>query len=116
MPSRLSTPSPPRRPIWMASLGLTTPSMAAAMMGIWKLRPQRSQEMSTSLGLMVIAPGASATPSKQYAAGAYPLGGGAHFGAHAIDEAVHQPRPAVHHSRLDVGDRVAPYRLLRLQQ
>src|SRR5712692_5097411 len=68
MPSRLSTASPPSRPISMASLGLTTPSMAAAMMGIWKRRPQSSHEMSTSLGLMVSDPGTSAMSSKPYAA------------------------------------------------
>src|SRR5882672_7361694 len=68
MPSRLSTARPPSRPISMASLGLTTPSMAAAMMGIWKRWPQSSHEMSTSLGLMVSDPGTSAMSSKPYAA------------------------------------------------
>src|SRR5215472_11435806 len=68
MPSRLSTARPLRRPISMASLGLTTPSMAAAMIGIWKRWPHNSHEMSTSLGLMVSAPGTSAMSSKPYAA------------------------------------------------
>src|SRR5262245_34605823 len=68
MPSRLSTARPPRRPISMASLGLTTPSMAAAMIGIWKRWPHKSHEMSTSLGLMVSAPGTNAMSSKPYAA------------------------------------------------
>src|SRR5438552_5418234 len=42
--------------------------MAAAMMGISKRRPQSSQEMSTSVGLTVSAPGTSAMSSKPYAA------------------------------------------------
>src|SRR5258708_31289039 len=71
MPSRLSTASPPTRPISMANEGLTTPSMAAAMIGIGKRCPQSSQEMSTSLGLMVRAPGTSAISSKPYAARAF---------------------------------------------
>ena len=45
--------------------------MAAAMMGIGKRWPQSSQEMSTSLGLMVRAPGTSAISSKPYAARAF---------------------------------------------
>src|SRR6266478_1716322 len=68
MPSRLSTASPPTRPISMANEGLTTPSMAAAMIGIGKRCPQSSHEMSTSLGLMVSDPGTSAMSSKPYAA------------------------------------------------
>src|SRR5262245_16436563 len=68
MPSRLMTARPPSRPISIAREGLTTPSMAAAMMGISNRRPQSSHEMSTSLGLMVSAPGTSAISSKPYAA------------------------------------------------
>src|SRR5216684_3387531 len=71
MPSRLSTARPPARPISMAKEGLTTPSMAAAMMGMGNRWPQSSQEMSTSLGLMVRAPGTSAISSKPYAARAF---------------------------------------------
>src|SRR5512137_1887379 len=71
MPSRLSTARPPTRPISMAKEGLTTPSMAAAMIGIGKRWPQSSQEMSTSVGLMVRAPGTSAMSSKPYAARAF---------------------------------------------
>src|ERR1700731_2416025 len=71
MPSRLSTASPPPRPISMANEGLTPPSMAAAMIGIGNRCPQSSQEMSTSLGLMVRAPGTSAISSKPYAARAF---------------------------------------------
>src|SRR5262249_27316816 len=43
-------------------------SIAAAMMGMSKRRPQRSHEMSTSLGFIVRAPGTSAMSSKPYAA------------------------------------------------
>ncbi len=45
--------------------------MAAAMMGIWKRWPQRSQEMSTSVGLIVSDPGTSAMSSNPYAARAF---------------------------------------------
>src|SRR4029453_18535466 len=71
IPSRFRTARPPRRPISMASRGLTTPSMAAAITGIWKRCPQRSQEMSTSDGLMVMEPGTSAMSSNPYAARAF---------------------------------------------
>src|SRR5215470_18989308 len=213
MPSRFSTASPPTRPISMAKEGLTTPSMAAAMIGIGKRWPHSSQEMSTSLGLIVRAPGTSAMSSKPYAARAFrprpthmpiraasrPLLGpawwasrppqtpyienrplrptvcgrgqvygqgsgvstggarvgslpedpqplqlqvridelqaldylahlpdetagadhldiGLHLAAHALDDAVDQPGPAVDHPGLDVGDRVAPDRVLRPHQ
>src|SRR5207253_7310589 len=67
-PSRLSTARPPRRPISIASLGPTTPSMAAAMIGMPYWWPHSSQETSTSLGLTVRLPGTSAISSKPYAA------------------------------------------------
>src|SRR5712691_5267513 len=67
MPSRLRTARPPSRPISIASLGLTTPSIAAAMIGSSKLWPQSSQEMSTSFGLIVTVPGTSAMSSNPYA-------------------------------------------------
>src|SRR5881409_41977 len=67
MPSRFRTARPPCRPISVASRGPTTPSMAAAMMGSSKRWPQSSQEMSTSFGLTVTAPGTSAMSSNPYA-------------------------------------------------
>src|SRR5712691_8776923 len=51
----------------MASFGLTTPSIAAAMIGRSKRRPHSSQPMSTSLGLTVSTPGTSAISSNPYA-------------------------------------------------
>ena len=67
-PLEVDDREPPSRPISMAREGLTTPSMAAAMMGMSNRRPQSSHEMSTSLGLMVSAPGTRAISSKPYAA------------------------------------------------
>src|SRR3989441_5633932 len=66
-PSRLRTASPPSRPISIASLGPTTPSMAAAMIGSSKRWPQSSQAMSTSFGLIVTVPGTRAMSSNPYA-------------------------------------------------
>src|SRR5437764_14322437 len=67
MPSRLSTASPPSRPISIARVGPTTPSIAAAMIGSSKRWPQSSHEMSTSFGLSVTVPGTSAMSSNPYA-------------------------------------------------
>src|SRR5256886_13357709 len=67
IPSRLSTASPPSRPISIARVGPTTPSIAAAMIGSSKRWPQSSHEMSTSFGLSVTVPGTSAMSSNPYA-------------------------------------------------
>src|SRR3990172_3838654 len=67
IPSRFRTARPPSRPISAASRGPTTPSMAAAMMGMSKRRPQSSHAMSTSLEFTVTAPGTRAMSSKPYA-------------------------------------------------
>src|SRR2546430_2638151 len=67
IPSRFRTASPPRRPISIASLGPTTPSMAAAMIGSSNRWPSSSQAMSTSFGLIVTVPGTSAMSSNPYA-------------------------------------------------
>src|SRR6266446_6105966 len=67
IPSRFRTASPPSRPISIASLGPTTPSMAAAMIGSSKRWPQSSQAMSTSFGLIVTVPGTRAMSSNPYA-------------------------------------------------
>ena len=54
---------PPRRPIVTAKAGSTTPSIAAARMGMSNVEPSRSKETSISSGLMVTVPGTSATSS-----------------------------------------------------
>ena len=51
----------------MAVLGLTTPSMAAAMSGRSKRKASISQEMSTSSGSRVRRLGTMAMSSKPYA-------------------------------------------------
>ena len=66
-PSRLSTPTPPRRPISIAVAGLTTPSMAEAMRGSPNLNASISQVMSTSSGSRVRRLGTMAMSSKPYA-------------------------------------------------
>ncbi len=48
----------------MANLGSTTPSMAAARMGMGTSTSPMRREMSISSGLMVTFPGTRATSSK----------------------------------------------------
>src|SRR5438309_373649 len=107
IPSRFRTASPPRRPISIASLGPTTPSMAAAMIGSSNRWPSSSQAMRDALDR---ARDTSDEPGE--AAGPDHLWAPAHLRAHPVDQAVHEPGEAVDRARLDIGRRVSADRFL----